>query len=374
MTAATIVPVSLFMSIDTGGSSWQLAFSDGLGRRVRQRRVNAGDLAQVALEVDEAKTRLGLEASATVWSGYEAGHEGFWLHRELSTMGVQSLVIDPASVQVSRKSKQAKTDRLDARALLSALVRWVGGDHLACKPIRIPGPEAEDDRHLHREIRVLQKEMQAHMSRLRALLGVHGHRGVKRKELKAIIDGGKGPTGVEFLPRLKARLAREYKRLLVAEKQLDELRKQQREEVKNPGSAATQMVKRLCELKGIGVVSAWILVMEFFAWRDFKNRREVGAAAGLTGTPHASDGSSWDKGVSKSGNKEVRRLMIELSWLWLRYQPGAKRTLWYRRKWGTGSKRLRRVGIVALSRALLVDIWHWVEHGVVPEGALIKAS
>ena len=145
-----------------------------------------------------------------------------------------------------------------------------------------------------------------------------------------------------------------------------------KETLRSSGDPAIEQVRRLLQLKGIGMNSAWVYVMEFFAWRAFRNRRELGSLAGLAPTPYASGESSRERGISKAGNRPVRALAIEIAWCWLRYQPDSQLSRWYQRRFAKGGSRVRRIGIVALARKLLIALWRYVEEDILPEGAQLK--
>ncbi len=362
----------LYMAFELSAKKWKLAF--GNGKRTRMKTIAAGDWTALLAEIERAKSKLNCPADAHVVSCYEAGRDGFWIHRALQAEGIESHVVDSASIEVSRRKKQAKTDRIDAGALLRLLVRYCNGDKAALHPVRVPTVEEEDRRRLNRERQYLLKERGAHSARIKSLLVAHGIRLVRLSELPALLPTAKAAvTGYALPADLKAELEREYERYVLVDRQVKALEQLQHERAASADSAAIQMVQQLRNLKGVGWQSSWGLSTEFFSWRQFKNAKQVGACAGLTPTPYDSGDSTREQGISKAGNKRIRKLMVELAWLWLRYQPHSALSQWFEQRFGHGGKRMRRIGIVALARKLLIALWRYLEHGVLPEGAVLKA-
>jgi len=335
----------------------------------------AGDLRGVEQEIERARQRWGVPEGARVVSCYEAGRDGFWLHRFLLSRGIENLVVDSSSIEVNRRSRRAKTDRLDAQKLLTMLIRHdLGEERRVFSVVRVPSVEQEADRQLHRDWDVLKKERTLHRNRIQSLLACHGIQ-VKlgadfedRLESLVLWDGSALPSEV------RERLKREWKRLELVESQIAELTQQKKEAVAAASSPSLQKIQELAKLKGIGLTSAWVFVCEFFGWRQFRNRREVGALAGLAPMPYQSGSSDHEQGISKAGNARLRTMAIEIAWSWLRWQPESQLSLWFRERYGPGSRRSRRVGIVALARKLLVALWRFLEFGVVPEGAILKTA
>ena len=367
-----IYPV-LYIAFELSAKKWKLVF--GNGERTRTKTIAAGDWSALLREIDQAKAKLHCATAARVVSCYEAGRDGFWLHRALLAEGIESQVVDSASIEVSRRKKQVKTDRVDAGALLRLLLRYIHGEKAALHVVRVPTVEQEDQRRLDRERERLVRERGAHSARIKSLLVAHGIRLVRLSELPQLLPRAKAAvTGYALPADLKAELAREYERYVLVEGQVKALERLQRERAASADSVATQQVQQLRSLKGVGWQSSWLLTMEFFSWRQFKNGKQVGACAGLTPTPYDSGDSSREQGISKAGNKRIRQLMVELAWLWLRYQPHSALSQWFEQRFGSGGKRMRRIGIVALARKLLVALWRYLEHGVLPEGAVLKAA
>lgn len=369
---------ALHMAFDLGDKYWHIAFGDGSGQRFVT--VTAGDLAGLELEIDRAKKRFKLSSSIAVYSCYEAGRDGFWLHRRLESQGITNLVVDPASIEASRRKKQAKTDRIDARKLLRKLVQYLGGDHDVWSVLHVPTREQEHERRLMRHRSQLQDEINAHVNRIRSLLVLQG------VKLKRVDESRLQQCMSSFGPAEQQELQFQMQRLTLAREQLEILQSQLKAPCPQPCSRSStaaavpkagkyarevhSKVQMLTQLKAVGETSARTLVTEFF-WRDFHNRREVGAAAGLTSTPHNSGNSEREQGISKAGNSRIRDMMVELSWLWLRWQPQSQLSQWFNARWAVG-KRRRKVGIVAVARRLLIALWRYLEDGVVPEGATLK--
>lgn len=361
---------TLLVAMELSNSKWRLAFSSG--DKVRQRVIAARTRALFLDEVRQAKEKLGLSPDAPVLCCYEAGRDGFWIYRWLKSEGIGCLVVDPASIEVNRRKRRAKTDRLDAESLVRLLLRYQHGDPYIWSVVRVPDEQQEDELRLHRELDRLKKERGAHRCRIKSLLILHG---ISIPGLLTRLDKSLDKllcwNGKPLPEALRAELHRELARLGQINEQIKELEKQKIEKLKNPQTNAERQAAALIRLRGVGEVSAWILAKEFFGWRDFKNRREVGALSGLTPTPYDSGGSRKEQGISKAGSPRVRRVMLELAWSWLRFQPESALTKWFETRFAHGSSRMRRVGITALARKLLVALWKYVEFAIVPEGARI---
>jgi transposase len=358
------------MALELSNKSWRLTFGGG-GKR-RQVPVPAADLMKLSEAVAKAKERFGMPASTPVVSCYEAGRDGFWLHRHLRSIGIENEVIDAASIEVSRRLRHVKTDRLDGERLLDKLMRHHAGERGGWSVVRVPSIEEEDARRLHRELERLKRERLAHRVRMQSLLVIHGMRVKIKSTLRlgslTLWDGRPLPA------ELKAELEREVERLRLVERQIAALESERRERLREPKTEAERSIVQLMRLGAIGPTSAWLLVMEFFGWRGFRNRREVAALAGLVGSPYNSGESERDQGISKAGNRRVRAMMVEIAWLWLRFQPKSALSQWYHRRFAGGGLRMRRIGIVALARRLLIALWRYLADGVIPEDARLIAS
>jgi transposase len=359
------------MALELGASEWKLGFGVEAGRKASQRTVVAGDLNGLMLEIARAKHRLGVPESARVVSCYEAGRDGFWLHRFLLAEGVENVVADSSSIEVNRRLRRAKTDGVDLEKLLSLLIRYERGEKKVFGVAQAPTPEQEDERHLARELESLKQERTAHTNRIKGLLVSVGARVKVGKGFLQELDQAKQWNGERLLPSLRERLRREGERLALLENQIAEVERFRRK----AKVEATEKVLRLQELKGIGENSGWLFAVEFFGWRQFRNRREVASLAGLTPMPYQSgDTVNVEQGISKAGNWRVRCMAIEIAWAWLRFQPQSRLSLWFQERYGPGSRRSRRVGIVALARKLLIALWRYLDYGVIPDGAVLKTK
>ncbi|MBB1493374.1 IS110 family transposase [Paracoccus sp. MC1854] len=308
---------------------------------------------------------------------YECGYDGFWLARFLKNHGIDVYVLDPSSFLVSRRGRRAKTDRIDAEAMAFKLRAYLNGDESVFRMVAIPTPEAEDARRISRERTRLVSERTRHVNRIRALLALHGIRGIKglfggawREQLDASRTGDGRPLG-RFL---KAEIAREFERLALVREQMQALDAERTETLADPATPFPQRekVELLKQLSGVGELSATLMVSEVFH-RSFANRRHLASFLGLAPTPYASGDDMRDQGISKAGNKHARTLLVEIAWSWLRHQPNSDLAAWYRRRFAQTGARGRKVGIVALARKLAIALWRFVEHGLVPSGARLKA-
>src|SRR5215216_5402374 len=371
----TVSQPHLYMAFELRQTKWMLGFTIGFGQRPRLRSIAARDLAALQEEIQLARERFGLSKETQVISCYEAGRDGFWLHRYLLSIGVDNLVVDSASIEVNRRAKQAKTDKLDLGKLLTMLMRYQAGEKKVWHVVHVPSAEVEDHRHLHRELTDLKEQRTQHINRIKGYLA---NQGVCLGKVKDDFPGRMASQQLwngEPLPAgLRARLLCEYQRFQLVQEQIKALEAERREALRHSTQPDVEQVRRLLRLRGIGINCAWLYVMEFFCWRAFRNRREVGALAGLTPMPHQSGEEDRELGISKVGNHHIRAMAIEIAWIWLRYQPNSELSRWYQRRFGKGSKRLRKIGIVALARKLLIAIWRYLEFGTVPTGAVLKST
>jgi transposase len=362
----------LYLAIELSRKKWKLGFSDGRAVRARIRTIDARDFQRLRDEIEQAKKHFGVEGEAETVSCYEAGREGFWVHRALTEKGIVNVIVDAASIDIKRR-KRAKTDRIDAESLVRKLVRYDAGERDVWSIVRVPTREAEDERQLHREIAVLQREQQQHGVRIQSLLFTQGVDAEVTPKLMRDLDQLRCWDGQPLPSDLRDRIRREYARLRTAEQDLLALRKQQKARLKTP-TASMEKIRLMQQLCGIAMRSSWVFVMELFGWRHFQNRRQVAGAVGLTPMPYQSGDSARDQGISRAGNRRVRAMAIEIAWSWLRYQPQSRLSQWYERRFASSGKRMRRIGIVAMARRLMIDLWRFVEFGIVPEGARMKAS
>jgi transposase len=360
----------LFMALELSDKKWKLALSDGNKRRIVT--ITAGDLVTLGEAVAKAKARFGMPGVVPIVSCYEAGRDGFWLHRYLLHCGVANVVVDASSIEVNRRARRAKTDRIDVEQLLRLLIRYHHGEKRVWSVVHVPSVGEEDARRLHRELERLKKERTGHRNRIQALLVSQGVRLQPRHDLLERLEAARLWDGSALPPDLQAEVRREEARLRSVDEQIRALEAEQTRRLEAVATPCHQQVAHLMRLRGIGLTSAWVFVMEYFGWRQFHNRKEVAALAGLTPMPYASGDSSRDQGISKAGNRRIRSLMIQIAWGWLRYQPRSALSVWFNTRFALGGKRMRRIGIVALARRLLIALWRYVQRGVIPESASLK--
>jgi len=368
---SALAPV-LYLAFELGNDFWKLGFTIGMGQRPRERNIGARDVDALEREIHLAKKRFGLPETAPVLSCYEAGRDGFWLHRCLLEQGIQNLVVDSSSIEVNRRQRRAKTDHMDVGKLLGQLIRYRSGERKVWSVVRVPSPKDEDDRQLHRELSTLKKERTRQINRIKGLLAGHGLRLPVKADFLQRLESIRTWDGSPLLPRLQARLVREVERLELVGRQIQELERERVREIRHSPDPKVEQVRALLRLNGIGLNSSWQFIMEFFGWREFRNGKEVGGLSGLAPTPYQSGSSTREQGMSKAGNRHIRAMAVEIAWGWLRYQPESALTRWYQERFGHGSSRVRRIGIVALARRLLVELWRYLETGAIPEGAVLK--
>ncbi|HYQ85597.1 MAG TPA: IS110 family transposase, partial [Rubrobacter sp.] len=364
---------ALCMSFELGAAQWKIAFSPGLGQRPRFRIMQARDLTRLQQEIAAAKVRFGFSQDAAVLSCYEAGRDGFWLHRALESMGVRNYVVDSASIEVKRRKKKVKTDRLDASKLVEMLLRFRLGEHRVWSVVRVPSVEEEDRRHLHRELATAKRDRNRIVCRIKSFLFTQGLWVQELKDLPERLEKIRLWDGAPLPAMLQERLEREWQRLRFATEQVQQLYARRRALLRKAEDRGSQIAAKLMRLRSLGADGSWLLSMELYSWRQFQNGRQIGALCGLTPTPYQSGDESKELGISKAGNRAIRHMAIELAWSWLRYQPQSELSQWYQRRFGHGKSRFRRIGIVALARKLLIALWRYLETGVPPAGALLKA-
>jgi transposase len=371
-------PVHCYVAIELSKSSWIVGFQTPLTNKTSQYQVKACDANALLELIERIRTRVAreLRRPIEVMSCYEAGYDGFWLHRVLKAHGIHNHVLDPASLQVNRRARRAKTDRIDADRMVRALIRYLRGEPEACSVVRVPSVEQEDAKRLHRERRRLIAERVQHVNRIKGLCATQGiyHYAPLRKDRLARLDDLRTGDGRALPTRLKAEIARELKRLEVLLEMIATVEIER--DVILTSAASTHLnagkIKMLAKLKAIGPEFATTLVGEVF-YREFANRRKLGSYVGLGSSPFCSGPVDRDQGISKAGNPTARSMMIELAWTWLRYQPGSALSIWFRERVGNLKGRPRRIAIVAMARKLLVALWRYLQTGLVPTGALLKA-
>ena len=366
---------TLYLAFELGWNDWKLAFATAPADNPRLVSIRARDLNALQLEIAKAKKRFGLPEGAAVATCYEAGRDGFWLHRYLHSQGIINLVVDSASIEVKRRMRRAKSDRLDATKLVSMLLRYHAGEKQVWSVVQVPGVEDEDRRQLHRDLLELKGERTQHINRIKGLLAGCGLEVVKiDKHFPAVLAKLRQWDGTAVSAELQKRLLREHARHQFVDRQIRDLENERARRIRTVREEPMAKVRKLLRVRGIGDNSAWLYVMEFFGWRQIRNRRQLAALAGLTPTSYQSGDSDREQGISKAGNRRLRTMAVEIAWSWLHYQPGSGLSQWYRQRWGWGNSRQRRIGIVALARKLLVALWRYLETGEVPQGAELADS
>jgi len=361
---------TLFVAFELGKKDWKLALTSGFGVDPWVKTVPSRDLPAVARVLAQAQQRFGLPAQARVVSCYEAGRDGFWIHRALTQLGVANRVVDSASIEVNRRARRAKTDRLDALKLVRMLVRVWYGERRVWSEVRVPTVAEEGARHVSRERTALTKEQTRLVTQMRSWLTTWGALLPSRRGegwWTSVRDwaGDALPTAVQ------ARLARAEARLQVIQAQLAELEAQQQAAVSV--AAPTSALRQLVQLKGVATTSASVLLDEGLVWRAFRNRREIGGLLGFAPTPYDSGDSTREQGISRAGNARLQSISMQLAWNWVRWQPESHLTQWFHTRFGTG-KRARKIGIVAVARKLVIALWRYVTTGAVPAGAVLKTA
>ncbi|MFZ0763941.1 MAG: IS110 family transposase [Bradyrhizobium sp.] len=368
---------TVYVAFELSKAKWKLGVMLPGSAKMSRYTISGGDLTALAERLAVMRTKAARTGKPVrIASCYEAGFDGHWLHRWLTDQGVINHEIDPASIQVSRRARRAKTDRIDLEQLMRALLAFLRGEPRVCSVVHVPGVEDEDRKHRNRERQRMLKERTAHTNRIKGLLHAQGIRDAMPLQpgfLDKLAELCTG-DGRRLPQRLKQEVAREHERLCLVNRQIAVLEADSRAEQRAaaPGSAEQKTV-RLAQLKGIGPVGGQGLVNEVF-YRTFDNRRQVGAYFGLVGMPYDSGDSQRDQGISKAGNHRARELAIELAWLWVRHQPDNDLTLWFRKRVGDIKGRIRRIAIVAVARKLMVALWRYLETGVVPTGAVLRPS
>jgi transposase len=371
---ATFPQPTLSLAFELGQNTWKLGFTIGVAQQPRERMIPSGDVEGLQQEIARAKQRFGLPEDARVVSCYEAGRDGFWLHRYLVAHSVQNSVIDSASIEVNRRQRRAKTDRLDVRKLLTMLLRHMAGERKVWSVVRVPSVDEEDRRQLHREMQTAKQDRTRVINRIKGLLAGHGVQLALQGDVEAQLDQVQQWDGAPRPSALRSRLTRAWQQVGFLTAHIQTLEAARRALLRRREEPVIAQVRQLFTLRGIGVHSAWLYVMAFLAWRDFHTPKQVGAFAGLTPTPYQSGQSRRELGIAKAGNRHIRAMAIEIAWTWRRFQPDSALSQWYERRFGAGSARLRKRGIVALARKLLIALWRFVKTGVLPEGAVLKTA
>jgi transposase len=362
----------LLMSMELGRRQWKLGFTAGMGQRPRRRTVSTDAWDRLPEEIAAAKTRLRLPADAPVISCYEAGRDGFWIHRYLTSLEIENLVVDSSSIEVNRRARRAKTDRMDVEKLLAMLLRYTGGERTVWRVVRVPTEADEQRRQLHRELVTLKQDRTRVTNRITGLLVTVGVLLKVNARFGRRLDQLRQWNGQPVPEELRVRLSREWEKVELLTTQIHDLERARRAMVRESRDEAVALVRRLLELRGIGDNAAWLFVTEFFAWRGFRNRRQVGGSTGLVGTPYQSGALNHEQGISKAGNRRVRAIAVQIAWGWLTHQRQSALTQWYNRRFANGGPVARKIGIVAVARRLVIDLWRYLDAGVIPDGALLK--
>ena len=363
---------TLYLAFELGNTEWVLAVTTSVDQSPLRREIPARALQTLDVEIARAKTHFGLSATAPVCSCYEAGRDGFWLHRYLVSRGVANRIVDSSSIEVNRRRRRTKTDRLDAAKLVTMLIRAEAGEKKVWSVVNVPTPVEEDRRQVHRELLFARRDRGRHTNRMKGLLAAQGVPLATLREFPTHARTARRWDGTPLPPLLLARLEREWDTVQAYTARIRALKHERRALLRVTDDPAIARVRQLNQLRGIGIDSAWLYVMEFFGWRQFRNRRHVGGLAGLTDTHYQSGDLQHEQGISKAGNRWVRALAINTAWAWLRFQPKSQLARWYRKKFGTGNSRIRKIGIVALARKLLIALWRYLDQGLLPEGAVLR--
>jgi transposase len=370
--------VRCLFAIELSKQNWVIGFTTPLSAKISRRILSGGDWKGLLELIEQVRARVSREIgrAVEVMSCYEAGYDGFWLHRQLEAHGVRNYVIDPASLQVDRRMRRAKTDRIDTERLLRSLMAYLRGEPKVWSVVQVPSVAAEDARRLHRERDRLISERVQHVNRIKglcALQGIYDYHPLHPQAM-ARLEQLRTVQGIALPPRLKSEIKRELHRLTLVVEMIATLEAERDAIVENEASTHVnaEKIQALHKLKAIGSEFATVLVGEIFH-RDFNNRRQLASYVGYAPSPFQSGNVAHDQGISKAGNRKGRTTGIELAWLWLRYQPDSDLSAWFRARVGAVKGRIRRIAIVALARKLLVALWRYLETGLVPRGAVFKA-
>ena len=363
---------ALYVALELSKKEWKLGITSGFGMAPWVRAVASGDFAAIDRVLARTRRHFGLPATAPVVSCYEAGRDGFWIHRAVTIRGWHNRVVDSASIEVNRRARRTKTDRIDACKLVTMLVRACAGERGVWCEVRVPSEAAEAARQVSRERSALVGERTRLSNQIGSWLARWGCQVSARARARAgWWTGAHDWQGAELPVSVRARFARAHARLLVVAEQIEALDAEQRRAV--AAAPAESALGRLVRVKGVATTSASTLLDEGLIWRDFQNRREVGGLLGFAPAHYASGETQRDRGISRAGNARLQAVSIQLAWSWVRWQPSSALTQWYRARFGAG-RRARRIGIVAVARELLIALWQYARTGVPPTGAVLKAA
>jgi transposase len=359
---------TLYVAFELGWDGWKLAFATALGDNSRQKNVNPRRLESVSAEIKKAKAKFGLPADGPVVCCYEAGRDGHWLFRCLTAQGMTCYEVDSSSIQVDRRQRRAKTDRLDAEQLLRMLIRFENGERKVWRVVNVPSLEDESRRHPHRELEDWKGQRLEHSNRIKGLLATVGLGLDVDRDFPTNLPELRQWNGLPLGEELTGRLLRQFEGWQFADRKVKDLENERGRQIRTGTAPWLERVRTLLTLKGIGANSAWLFVMEVFGWRKITSVKQIGALAGLTPTPYQSGKSKHEQGISKAGNRRLRTMAVEIAWCWVHFQPQSALSQWFLKRFGKGA-RLRKIGIVAVARKLLVALWKYLERGEVPPGA-----
>ncbi|MBR0756059.1 IS110 family transposase [Bradyrhizobium jicamae] len=364
---------TIFLAIELSQKTWLTTLHSPDRDRISRHKLEGGDHAGLLELIEKVRRRAAekLGEVPRVVSCYEAGYDGFWLHRLLEAAGITNYVFDPASIAVEQRSRRTKTDRIDGELLLRTLMAHLRGEPRVVRIVRVPSAAQEDARRASRERDRLVTEQTAHTNRIKALLRLQGMAvgNPRRRDWLGWLARQRDWQGQPLPPHLLAEVTREHARLMLMREQLAVL-----EEAQTPAVPAQTAERQdlLQRLKALGPAFTATLTNEVF-YKDFRNRREVASYVGLAPSPWRSGGIDREQGISKAGNPRARLKAIELAWLWLRHQADSELSRWFRIRTANAGKRARRIAIVALARKLIVALWRYLTTGLVPAGATMKA-
>ena len=310
---------------------------------------------------------------APVRSCYEAGRDGFWLHWWLLAHEVENVVVDSSSIEVNRRARRAKTDRLDVSKLSALRLRWHGGERKVWSVVHVPSPEAEAHRQATREIATVREDRKCVRNRIQALLATQGIRLELDATFLAHLATAQTGDGRVLPTAFHRRLEREWAHLEAIDARMTALAAARDAAIETGTDRVAAIARQLCTMRGVAETSAAVFSAELFGTRTFQNGRQIGAVMGLVPVPYRSDQRVQDQGISRAGRAELRRIALQLAWGWVRWQPTSALTQWFLTRFGPAGGRSKRIGIVALPRKLAIALWRYVEQGVVPEGATLKA-
>ncbi|MGH8577581.1 MAG: IS110 family transposase [Gammaproteobacteria bacterium] len=378
--AVTADVATVFVAIELSGKDWLAAVQSPRQERPGRHKLAPADAPGLWAVIERERAALQGDgwSEVRVVTCYEAGRDGFWLHRFLVSQGAESWVVDPGSILVNRRARRAKSDRLDVESLLRLVIRYDAGDRHQGRMVVVPSIAEEDARRPGRERRRLLSERTAHSNRIQGLLATHGVYGYRplRAERWAQLAVLRCADGQALPAQVHEEIERELHRLAFVDEQIAAVEKRRAAALAAAPAedGAAGQVKALQRLRGLGIEFSSMLVREVY-YRQFANRRKVASYVGLTSSPFRSGSTDHEQGIAKAGNRRARSTAIELAWLWLRHQPDSVLTHWfYARLAGTTSRRLKRILIVALARKLVVALWRYLTAGLLPEGARLKST